>query len=85
LPNGINTQLYNNGDKFSYGQKQRILIARSLAKTAKIYIFDESTSALDSEMENNIIHNIISFLHDKTIIFISHSVMKDNILELFNN
>ena len=44
---GLDTEVEQNGDNFSGGQKQRLSIARTLVKKAKIYIFDDSFSALD--------------------------------------
>ncbi len=47
MPDGIDTQVAQGGSNFSGGQKQRLAIARALAKEADIYIFDDSFSALD--------------------------------------
>lgn len=65
------TELSENGTILSGGQKQRLTIARALLSPAKVLIFDESTSAVDSITENKIIDNLMS-LEDKTIIFIAH-------------
>lgn len=65
------TELSENGTILSGGQKQRLTIARALLSPAKVLIFDESTSAVDSITENKIIDNLMS-LNDKTIIFIAH-------------
>lgn len=72
LNEGFNSIIGNEGTKISGGQKQRIVIARALLKNADIIILDESTSALDSESENNIFNNISNIFKDKTIILISH-------------
>jgi len=57
----------------SGGQKQRISIARAIYRDAKIYIFDEITSALDGDSKKNIL-GFIKYLkeNNKTIIFITH-------------
>ena len=47
LPDGINTEIGENGINISGGQKQRIGIARALYKSKEILILDEATSALD--------------------------------------
>lgn len=62
------------GTNFSGGQKQRIALARTLFKEADVYIFDEATSALNAELQNEIYVNILSFLEDATSIHVSHQV-----------
>ncbi|MFW7433139.1 ABC transporter ATP-binding protein [Vagococcus carniphilus] len=47
LPDGLETKVEQGGSNFSGGQRQRLSIARALAKQADIYIFDDSFSALD--------------------------------------
>ena len=50
---------------------QRIAIARALLRNRPIMIFDESTSALDTDTERDLLRNILSD-NDKTIIFVTH-------------
>lgn len=71
MPMQYETVLDENGNSLSGGQKQRLTIARALLSPAKILIFDESTSGLDTITENDLIEHLIS-LSDKTIIFIAH-------------
>lgn len=72
LPDGIDTLMGNKGVRLSGGEKQRIVLARVLAKSPSILILDEATSALDKENEENI-QNIIKNLSDNvTVIVISH-------------
>lgn len=72
LPNGIHTDIGEQGSKLSGGQRQRIGIARALYNSPKIIIFDEGTSSLDSETEKSIIQSILKFKNSKTIIMIAH-------------
>ena len=74
--NMYQTEVGDKGVKLSGGQKQRLSIARALYKMPEIIIFDESTSALDSETEKNIIDEIYK-IKGVTIIIISH---KKNLL-----
>ena len=78
---GYNYLIESNGDNISGGEKERIIIARSLLNNANIYIFDESFSHLDIEMERRILKYIFEIYHDKTFIVISHR--KSN-LDLYN-
>ena len=70
-----------NGFNFSGGERQRIILARSLLKQSDIYIFDEALSQIDSEKELEIIKNIFSYLKGKTIIFISQNKKNKDIFE----
>lgn len=73
LPNGINTNIGENGVQLSGGQRQRLAIARALYHEPEILILDEATSALDSESEQQI-KAIVNTLkkQGKTIILIAH-------------
>ncbi len=72
LPNKLNTIVGEKGIKFSGGQKQRLSIARAFLQDKDILIFDESTSALNSEKESEIITEIKKLSPEKTIISIAH-------------
>jgi ATP-binding cassette subfamily B protein len=71
LPDGYKTELGAKGD-LSGGQKQRLMIARGLLRQAKIFVFDESTSALDVETESNILKSIKELTPNCTKIIIAH-------------
>ena len=61
-----------NGFNFSGGERQRIILARSILKKSDIYIFDEAFSQIDTLREKKILLNIFRYLKNKTIIVISH-------------
>lgn len=71
LPNGFDTQISENGAGLSEGQIQRIAIARALLTDAPILLLDESTSALDEQLEESLLTSLKS-MTDKTVIFITH-------------
>lgn len=87
LPDSYNTIVGDRGDKFSEGQKQRIALARALAKNAELFIFDEPTSNLDKNT-SKILKGIINYLKEngKTIVVITHKdedlVLADYVIKL---
>ncbi len=70
--NGLDTKLMEKGSNFSGGQCQRLAIARALLHDSEIYIFDEATSNIDAESENDIMDLIHGLVRKKTVILISH-------------
>ncbi len=72
LPLGYNTKIGSEGSGLSTGQKQRLLIARSVYKNPKYLFFDEATSALDTNNEKIIMENLNTFFKDKTAVVIAH-------------
>lgn len=71
LPNGLETEIGEQGEGLSEGQVQRIAIARALLSEAPILLFDEATSALDEETEKRLLENLKT-LKDVTLILITH-------------
>ena len=71
LPLQFETKLDEKAKILSGGQKQRLTIARALLFPAKVFIFDEVTSGLDTITEKKVVDNLMK-LKDKTIIFIAH-------------
>ena len=70
--NGLQTALHEGGSNLSGGQRQRLAMARALLHDTPIYLFDEATSNVDAESENDIMAAIRSLAGRKTVILISH-------------
>ncbi|MCM1544151.1 MAG: ABC transporter ATP-binding protein/permease [Ruminococcus sp.] len=81
--NGLETQLAERAANLSGGQRQRLALARALLHNTQIYIFDEATSNIDIESENDIMSLVYKLSEEKTVIVISHrlanTVNADNI------
>ncbi|NQX84423.1 MAG: ABC transporter ATP-binding protein [Flavobacteriaceae bacterium] len=72
LPEGIDTNVGDSGNKLSGGQKQRISIARAVLKNPPIMILDEATSALDTESERLVQVALENMMKNRTSIVIAH-------------
>jgi subfamily B ATP-binding cassette protein MsbA len=72
LPEGINTNIGNNGAMLSGGQRQRVAIARAILCDAPFLILDEATSALDTESERHIQDALQKLQSNRTSIVIAH-------------
>jgi len=72
LPDGYDTTLSEMVLPLSQGQKQRIAIARAIAKNPRILILDEACSSLDSQTEEKVIDNILEAFPDITLITVTH-------------
>jgi ATP-binding cassette subfamily C protein len=70
--NGLDTMLAEKASNLSGGQCQRLALARALLHDSEIYIFDEATSNIDVESENDIMEEIYRLAEIKTVILISH-------------
>lgn len=83
---GLDTPLLEKASNLSGGQRQRLALARALLHDSSIYIFDEATSNIDVESENEIMAQIHTLSKTKTVILISHRlanvVQADNIYVL---
>ena len=69
---GLDTMLNEKGSNLSGGQCQRLALARALLHDSRVYIFDEATSNIDVESENDIMKEIHNLAKTKTVILISH-------------
>lgn len=85
---GYDSMIEENGFNFSNGERQRIILARSILRNSNIYIFDEALSGIDITKEKKVLENIFSYLKDKTVIIISHRFNNkkcfDRVLKLEN-
>lgn len=72
LPDGLDTNIGEHGDKLSGGQRQRISIARAIIRKPDVIIFDEATSALDTVSEAEIQNAINNLTRDKTTFIVAH-------------
>ena len=69
---GLDTPVAEKGGNLSGGQCQRLALARALLHDSPVYIFDEATSNIDVESENDIMREIHTLARTKTVILISH-------------
>jgi ABC-type bacteriocin/lantibiotic exporter with double-glycine peptidase domain len=72
FPDGLDTQIEENGTNLSAGQKQSLALARALYQEADLFLMDEPTSSIDQSLEASIISSLKKILQGKTVILISH-------------
>lgn len=72
LPSGLDTDLAEAGTQLSGGERQRIALARAIVRGAPILVLDESTSAIDSELEAEMFARMAPWLAERTVIIIGH-------------
>jgi ABC-type multidrug transport system fused ATPase/permease subunit len=72
LPNGVDTQLGEQGVRLSGGQRQRVALARAFYHQREVLVLDEATSALDTETEREIVDEIQRLKGNVTMIVIAH-------------
>ncbi len=69
---GLDTPLLEQGGNLSGGQRQRLALARALLHDSPVYLFDEATSNIDVESENDIMEEITLLAKTRTVLLISH-------------
>lgn len=69
---GLAMPVGENGNLLSGGQKQSVAVARAFIQERNILLFDEPSSAMDSGLENHLIHSIKRRSQNKTLIVITH-------------
>jgi ATP-binding cassette, subfamily B, bacterial len=88
LPLGFNTRIGSEGSGISQGQRQRILIARSVYKNPEYIFFDEATNALDANNERSIMANLNAFFKGRTAVVVAHrlsTVKNADLIVVLNN
>jgi ATP-binding cassette subfamily B protein len=71
---GYASEISQGGDNVSGGQKQRLAIARAVAKDPRIFIFDDSFSALDYKTDSALRHALANELDGRTIIIVAQRI-----------
>tara|TARA_B100000900_G_scaffold416056_1_gene448779 strand:- start:5 stop:1768 length:1764 start_codon:yes stop_codon:yes gene_type:complete len=74
IENGINYVVGEDGKNLSFGQKQRIAIARALYRNTELLVIDEGTSALDKKTQANVINALNELENKPAIIMIAHRI-----------
>lgn len=72
LPDGLDTMIGEGGSRLSAGERQRLILARSLLQDRAVLILDESMSNLDPQTETEFLRVLTRLKGSKTIIMISH-------------
>jgi ABC-type transport system involved in Fe-S cluster assembly fused permease/ATPase subunit len=72
LPDGYDTRVGERGIKLSGGERQRVSIARAVLKSPRIYVFDEATSSLDSQTEQDILASLREIARHCSTLVIAH-------------
>ncbi len=72
LPDGYETNVREQGNNFSAGQRQRLAIARAILRDTPILILDEPTANLDVEAESEVMHALNTLIVGRTVFTISH-------------
>ena len=74
MDNGIDSHIARGGTNISGGQKQRLSIARAIARNPEIYIFDDSFSALDYKTDLKLRKNLKKYTKDATLLIVAQRI-----------
>ncbi len=74
LPDGYNTEINENGDMLSAGQRQLLSFARTLLSDPRILILDEATSSIDTNTELLVQEGIKELLKNRTSFIVAHRI-----------
>ncbi len=72
LPGGLEHRLGDGGAGLSQGQRQRLTLARALARPAPVLLLDEPTAALDGDTEQRVLAGIRRYLAGRTVVLVTH-------------
>ena len=72
LPNGLDTEVYEEAEVFSGGQRQRISIARALYRNSSVLVLDEATNSLDLVVERQILSALVGMVANQLIVVVAH-------------
>jgi ATP-binding cassette subfamily C protein CydC len=71
-PDGYETEVGEIGIRLSGGQIRRLAIARAILKDAPILLMDEPTEGLDPQTAHRVMHNLLTWLQDRSLLLITH-------------
>jgi ATP-binding cassette subfamily B protein len=74
FPQGLDTIVGERGITLSGGQKQRVTLARALLRQPRILLLDDCLSAVDTHTEEQILHNLRTVFHGRTVFLVSHRI-----------
>lgn len=74
MSEGVNSHIAQGGTNISGGQKQRLAIARAIARNPEIYIFDDSFSALDYKTDFNLRKELKKYTKDATNLIVAQRI-----------
>jgi ATP-binding cassette subfamily B protein len=74
LPEGLDAHVAQGGTNFSGGQRQRLAIARAIARKSSIYVFDDSFSALDAATDARLRNALLEHTRESTVLLVAQRV-----------